>query len=191
MVAGRNERDDFSLWFNQTAGALTLRLRRRTSERLRRLAEIEDLLQEVRLQAWRLRDQFDGSETRQFYLWLCAVADHVVMDAVRHESRVKRRAPTVVQSLSREVIREHADRSLSPVEEIFMKREDEECVREALSRLDESRREILELIYYHNLSVAEVARMTETTPDNIRKKLYRSLERLRNEIRKERAEDFL
>jgi len=131
--------------------------------------EAEDALQEVFLQVHRLLSTFDPSKGA-FTTWLYRVT-------VNHclSRRRKRRLLTV--SLEKVP-------PLAPTEHpSFQDRlENEEAIRQALSRLTEKLRTVVILRYYSELSYAEIAQILNIPVGTVKSRLSLALETLRKEL---------
>src|SRR6185436_4743480 len=54
------------------------------------LDEVEDIVQETYLRAFRGRDQFTYQSPGSFLRWLSSIADHVIVDRARYQNRDRR-----------------------------------------------------------------------------------------------------
>jgi RNA polymerase sigma-70 factor (ECF subfamily) len=70
---------------------LALLIHYKLSAEMRRLAEVEDVLQETFIEAFRDLKQFRYQKPGGFLGWLSRIADHVIADAARFHGRQKRR----------------------------------------------------------------------------------------------------
>src|SRR5215471_4460499 len=61
----------------------------------RRRGEVDDLVQEVCLRACRDLDRFAYRSPGSFFRWLSTIADHVIVDRARYESRERRAGEAV------------------------------------------------------------------------------------------------
>ncbi|MCB9890771.1 MAG: sigma-70 family RNA polymerase sigma factor [Planctomycetes bacterium] len=82
-------RDDFVTNYEAVAPALCAWVLRHMSRTLRAKVENEDVLQEIWLRAFRLRDQFSG-DTRAFRAWIFSIGKMVLLEVRRSTRRVQR-----------------------------------------------------------------------------------------------------
>src|SRR5262249_49867324 len=107
-------------------------------------ASAEDIVSDVFLDVWRRAEAFKAKA--QVSTWLLAIARNKSFSALR-------RCPD--EHLDCEAI-EVNDPSDNP--EVLMHRKDRsEVIRKCLSKLSAVQREVIDLVYYHEKSVAEVA----------------------------------
>ncbi len=85
----RGGRDGFTERYVALAPALYIWLRLRTPPLLEGVFEPDDLLQEIWLRAYRIRDRFD-LERSSFRAWLFVVAKNVLFEAARRAARLRR-----------------------------------------------------------------------------------------------------
>lgn len=94
----RIERGDdaaFTLLFEKYRKRLTLLIHYKLNPELRRLTEVEDVLQETFFEAFRDLKKFRYERPGSFLGWLSRIADHAIADAARFHGRQKRRAELV------------------------------------------------------------------------------------------------
>src|SRR5271169_6176262 len=60
------------------------------SPRAREFSEVEDVVQETYLRAFRDIDRFTYQSPGSFLRWLSSIADHVIIDRVRYQGRERR-----------------------------------------------------------------------------------------------------
>ena len=129
----------------------------------------EDLAQDSFLTAWRgLPSLQDHSSFRP---WLCGITRNLALKSVRKDNGVSWVTPD--ESLS--------DPAPQPDVEL-MGREEEALVWKNLSALPENYREPMILFYREDQSVARVAEALGLTKDNVRQRLSRGREMLRNSV---------
>ena len=129
----------------------------------------EDIAQDAFVSAWKsLTSLRDPS---QFKAWLCGIARNLALRSVRREGRAN--LETVDDSMS--------DPSSSP-DVVLMDREEEALIWENLSALPENYREPLVLFYREDQSVARVAEALGLSEANVRQRLSRGREMLRDSV---------
>lgn len=87
----------FSTLFQLYHHRLAVSVYYRMSPELRALNELDDILQEVFLNAARSMDQFTYRSAGSFMAWLLRIADHVIVDSARFQNRQKRRAQEMLR----------------------------------------------------------------------------------------------
>jgi RNA polymerase sigma factor (sigma-70 family) len=137
----------------------------------RRTGSVDDaheVAADVFVTAWRLIDTVpEGREAR---LWLFTVARHAVLNTARTNIRRTRLAERIADELA-----------LHPTVGNTVDAQDTTAVqvREALSRLRETDRELLVLVSWDGLTAAEAAQVLDLNPAAVRVRLHRARQRLR------------
>jgi RNA polymerase sigma-70 factor (ECF subfamily) len=86
----RGDREAFAPLFDKYRPRLAVLIHFRMGPQLRPLYEVDDLLQETMLRAYRDVDRFDYRKPGSFFLFLARIAEHVVIDAARSQHCGKR-----------------------------------------------------------------------------------------------------
>ncbi|MFW2332736.1 RNA polymerase sigma factor [Ilumatobacter sp.] len=130
----------------------------------------KDATQEVFVSAWRKRDQFDPSKGA-LGAWLVGITKRRIIDQARSEGRhADRRADEVAD-----------DRS--PAKEPSTERVvDRMFAAHLLSRLPDRTREVIELVYVHDLTHQEVAERTGLPIGTVKSDVRRGIKRIRDEM---------
>jgi RNA polymerase sigma-70 factor (ECF subfamily) len=126
----------------------------------------EDLTSEVFLDVWRQAGQFEGRSTVS--TWMLAMA--------RYKALAVRRRRTEDQ-LDEEVADGIEDVSDNP-EEAIQKKNRSEILRGCLGKLSEDHRVIVDLVYYHEKSVEEAARLLDIPENTVKTRLFHARKRL-------------
>jgi len=129
-------------------------------------ATAEDLLSDVFYDVWRQADRFEGRSS--VVTWALSIARFKALSAVR------RRTET---SLEPEIESELMDPADTP-EIVAQKADKAEVLRACLSRLSEDHRQIVELVYYHEMSVQEVAEILQIPENTAKTRLFYARKRL-------------
>src|SRR6185295_718699 len=117
----------------------------------------EDLLSEVFLDVWRQAGRFQRRSSVS--TWLLAIARHKALSA--------RRRRTEGAELDEKIEASIADPANDP--ELALQEKDRgELVRRALMRLSPEHREVIDLVYYHEKSVDEVAHILDVPPATVK-----------------------
>ena len=159
----------------------------RLGRRLRDKLDVDDLLQEVALEAHRELGRFRGRTEREFLGWLRLVLATTVSNQVRHYLGTRQRdprrerpitcAPEGSRTADRNLIAPHSSPS-----QRASRRERAAILAEALRTLPESYREVIVLRQIEELSFPEVARRMGRSEDSVRNIWIRALARLRPEL---------
>lgn len=135
-------------------------LRRFLKRRVPR-GEVEDVLQESWLAAWSSIAWFDGR--CKFRTWLYGISIYKVKDHYRARGR---RVP--------EVNEDHIDRTWEMHEGRYDGTELRESIRTLLDCLSEQQREVVELYYYAELTLAEISRVLNRNLNTVKYQFYRA-----------------
>ena len=125
----------------------------------------EEVLQDVMLAAWESAPRFRGDS--QVRTWLFTIA--------RHRAANARRRRTPVQAPLGEML---AAADPQPPEIVELQ-DEQAAVRHALGKLSAEQRETLELVFFHELSESDVARVTGVAPGTVKSRLFRAKAALR------------
>jgi len=139
----RGEREAFGALIERYQGVVCAVSYSRTGDR----ALSEDVAQDTFLAAWRQLDQL--REAGRLRAWLCGIARNLARKA---RLRVEREAPTEALSTT--------CGGANPFDQVA-EVEAERVVRDALTRVPETYRDVLVLYYREHRSVGEVARMLD------------------------------
>jgi RNA polymerase sigma-70 factor (ECF subfamily) len=105
----------------------------------------EDLLSDVFLDVWRQAARFEARSSVS--TWLLAIARYKALSAMRRRIDV---------ALDDEIVAKVADAADNP-EAALQSKDRDEVLRRSLARLPAEQGEVIDLVYYHGKSVAEVA----------------------------------
>jgi RNA polymerase sigma-70 factor (ECF subfamily) len=148
-------------------------------------AGASDLVQETFLEAQRDFARFQGASEDEWLAWLRQLLLHRLANFRRRFRQQKR-------SVGREVALEGGPSSAergaglaaggpSPSEEALAG-EEARALEQALGRLPEDYRQVIELRYRHQLSFEEIGRQLQRTANAVRKLWWRAVERLQQEM---------
>jgi RNA polymerase sigma-70 factor (ECF subfamily) len=145
----------------------------------------EDLLQETLLAAFRSLRQL--TDPANFRSWLLKIAQNLVIDAARHDLRLKRAAPTraAVQSLDRV-----AGRTPRPEDQV-QREETREQVLAVLRSLPEEYRLPLTLRYIGGADYETISQQLGLSNGSLRGLLHRGLKVLRGKLQQALGADFV
>jgi RNA polymerase sigma-70 factor (ECF subfamily) len=126
----------------------------------------EDLLSEVFLDVWRQADRFQCRSSVS--TWLISIARHKALS-------VRRRRPDA--ELDEKIEATVADPANDP--EVALQENDRgELLRQALVRLSPQHREVIDLVYYHEKSVNEVAHILDVPPATVKTRMFYARKKL-------------
>src|SRR5215469_4785421 len=123
----------------------------------------EDLVSEVFLDVWRQAGRFQGQS--QVTTWLLAIARNKALSALRGRSN---------EELDEDVAAGIADPQDNP-EVTLQNRQKAEILLNCLTKLAPPHREVIDLVYYHEKSIDEVAEITGVPPLRESTELNRNL----------------
>jgi RNA polymerase sigma-70 factor (ECF subfamily) len=129
-----------------------------------------DIVQETLIAAWSALPRFDGRS--RFKTWLYGIALHKCAD---HARREKRRGE-VTQEIGGEVAqaaREEASIGQS-VEDLYVAAQLRETVQSLLVRLPAPQREVIEMYYYADLTLPEIAHALGRNLNTVKYQFYRA-----------------
>ena len=126
----------------------------------------EDLISEVFLDVWRQAGRFEGRSAVS--TWLLAIARFKALSALR------RRTDAELDEETAEAIEDTAD---DP--EVALEKKDKSAViRKCLVHLSAEHREIIDLVYYHEKSVEEVAAIVGIPENTVKTRMFYARKRL-------------
>lgn len=143
--------------------------------------DASDLTQDIYIKVWRSLPSFRGES--QFSTWLYRIVQNASADRARKLKRNQTVSLTVENDDDERGEMEIEDTSPNP-EQMILENESAGAVKEALSRLSDSHREVLELRYIHGYSVLEICKITETDEGTVKSRLFRAREKLKKVLEK-------
>ena len=120
----------------------------------------EDLISEVFLEVWRQAGRFEGRSAVS--TWMLAIARFKAFSALR------RRPDEEFNEESAAAVEDDADDPETALE----KKDKSALIRECLAGLSAQHREIVDLVYYHEKSVDEVARIVGVPPATVKTRMF-------------------
>src|SRR5882757_8209617 len=126
----------------------------------------EDLISEVFLDVWRQADRFEGRSAVS--TWLLAIARFKALSALR-------RKPD--EELDEETAGAIEDRSDDP-EVSVQKKDKSAALRKCLAVLSPEHREVIDLVYYHEKTVQEVAEIVGIPEATVKTRMFYARKRL-------------
>ena len=126
----------------------------------------EDLISEVFLDVWRQADRFEGRSAVS--TWLLAIARFKALSALR------RRPDEELDEEAAEAIEDPSD----DPEESLAKKDKSAVIRKCLEGLSADHREIIDLVYYHEKSVEEVAEIVGIPENTVKTRMFYARKKL-------------
>jgi RNA polymerase sigma-70 factor, ECF subfamily len=126
----------------------------------------EDLISDVFLDVWRQAGRFEARSAVS--TWLLAIARYKALSALRKRTD---------EELDEEAAASIADTADTP-EEAIQKKDKSGMLREFLQSLSAEHREIIDLVYYHEKSVEEVAEIVGIPENTVKTRMFYARKRL-------------
>jgi RNA polymerase sigma-70 factor (ECF subfamily) len=133
---------------------------------VRNEATAEDLISEVFLDVWRQAGKFEGRSAVS--TWLLAIARFKALSALRRKPE---------QELDEEAAEAIEDTSDTP-DVTLEKKQKSEIIRQTLSGLSTEHREVIDLVYYHEKSVEEVAEIVGIPEATVKTRMFYARKKL-------------
>ena len=137
----------------------------------------EDLFQETWIRVLLRGAQFNGRS--RFDTWLFTIARNLVIDQSRRRTMAS--LDEMSEAGENERPFEIPDDDPTPLEQ-FQSSEDRAEVKEVLRSLERHSREVLVLRFFEELSLEEIARITQAPLSTVKSRLYRGLASIKPEI---------
>ena len=129
-------------------------------------AAADDLVSEVFFEVWRKAASFEGRS--QVSTWLLGIARFKALSAAR------RRTEDQLSDFTAETIEDGSD----DPETVLAKQDTSAVIRECLQQLSVDHREIIDLVYYHEKSVDEVAAIVGIPCGTVKTRMFYARKRL-------------
>jgi RNA polymerase sigma-70 factor (subfamily 1) len=141
-------------------------------------SEVDDVVQETCLRAFRDLDGFSYQSPGSFLRWLSAIADHVIADRVRYAGRARRAGDEVpFRSPSNPQGPEPADTKTPS--RLFAQQEAVERLLDHLAALPEDYRQAILMAKIEGLTTAEMAERLGKSREAVALLVYRAVKRFR------------
>ena len=129
-------------------------------------AAAEDTVSEVFIDVWRQAERFEGRS--QVTTWLLAIARNKALSLLRRRSS---------EELDDEVAEFIEDPSDNP-EAAMLKSQRASVLQDCLTQLSPAHREIVDLVYYHEKSVEEVAEIISVPANTVKTRMFYARKRI-------------
>jgi RNA polymerase sigma-70 factor, ECF subfamily len=143
---------------------------------VRNEATAEDLISEVFLEVWRNAGKFEGRSAVS--TWMLSIARFKALSALRKRSE---------DELDEEAAEQIEDQADDP-ETSLAKKDKGAVLRQCLSALSAEHREVIDLVYYHEKSVEEVAGIVGIPEATVKTRMFYARKKL-SELLKEQGID--
>jgi len=161
----------FLRYYPRTQKVVELRLGRH----LRGRVEVQDVLQETFIAAFRGFENFRMENESSLINWLSKLAEHRIVSMERHESALKREASRLVgitvDELADVIEAEDDGRAIIPLE-LAIRNEELHRVEDTITELSAPHREVIILRNYLGMSWAQVALEMERPSDDAARMLH-------------------
>lgn len=127
---------------------------------LRDTSAAEDLVSQVFLDVWRTASQFEGRS--QVSTWLLSIARFKALTALRQRK---------YEDIDQDDVMEVADQADTPEASLDRSRTSE-ILRACVAKLSPAHREIVNLVYYHEKSVEEVASLIGIPASTVKTRMF-------------------
>src|ERR1700728_2239770 len=143
---------------------------------VRNEATAEDLISDVFLDVWRQAGKFEGRSAVS--TWLLSIARFKALSSLRRRTE---------EELDEETVGAIEDQSDDP--EVTLEKKDKSAaLRQCISRLSAEHREVIDLVYYHEKSVEEVAGIVGIPEATVKTRMFSARKKL-SELLKEQGID--
>jgi len=161
LIAGRDKRALQTLYSRHHVRIFRFALRFLNDE-----AAAEDTVSEVFIDVWRQAERFEGRS--QVTTWLLAIARNKALSLLRRRSS---------EELDDEVAEFIEDPSDNP-EAAMLKSQRASVLQDCLTQLSPAHREIVDLVYYHEKSVEEVAQIIAVPANTVKTRMFYARKRI-------------
>ena len=142
-------------------------------------ASAEDIVSEAFVEVWRQADRFEGRSSVS--TWIMSIARFKALSVRRRRLEVE-----VNENLAETV----ADQCSSP-EQILLETDRRAQLRACLSQLSPDHREIIDLVYYHDKTIEEVAAIVGVPRNTVKTRMFYARKRLAQLLARHRDFDHL
>jgi RNA polymerase sigma factor (sigma-70 family) len=167
-LAKGGDRSAFDELAREWRGPLESMIRSRLGPQLRQVMDVEDVLQEMYLKAYRSLKGFEPRGERSFISWLKTIAEHVILP------RARKLHQEALLCFDRDLASEEPSPSRAQRQSERFDR-----LQEALNALSKDHREVIVLARLKGLSTTEIAKRMKRTPNAVSLLLLRALRKLK------------
>ncbi len=171
--------DAFSVLFGKYRARLAVLIHYRMGPELGRSYEVDDILQETFLKAFRDFDQFTYRTPGSFMSWLARIADHILADLARSQGRQKRHAAEMLRFRSESNPSGPEPLDSKTPSRVLAEAEGVRGLLDQLNSLPEDDRQAILLMKVEGLSTSEAAERLGKSNEATALLLHRTLKRFR------------
>jgi RNA polymerase sigma-70 factor, ECF subfamily len=129
-------------------------------------ASAEDVVSEAFIEVWRQADRFEGRSSVS--TWIMSIARFKALSVRRRRQEV---------DLDEKLAETIADRSFTP-EQAVLEMDRSAQLRACLTQLSPDHREIVDLVYYHDKTIEEVAEIVGVPKNTVKTRMFYARKRL-------------
>lgn len=129
-------------------------------------ASAEDVVSEAFIEVWRQADRFEGRSSVS--TWIMSIARYKALSVRRRRQEIE---------LDDKVAEAVADQYSTP-EQILLETDRRAQLRACLSQLSPDHREIIDLVYYHDKTIEEVAEIVGVPKNTVKTRMFYARRRL-------------
>ena len=145
------------------------------------ISDAEEITQEVFLKVWSKADSFESAKG-SVVSWIVTITRRKAIDRLKSKS-FKKRSKEVV--FSAEDIDNNPDRIYGSRNDNTVMSEEVKIVNNALNKLDESQRQVIQLSYYEGLSHSRIADQLNTPLGTVKSRIRNAVIQLRQYLKVE------
>ena len=142
-------------------------------------ASAEDVVSEAFIEVWRQADRFEGRSSVS--TWIMSIARFKALSVRRRRQEIE---------LDEKVAETVADQYSTP-EQILLETDRRAQLRACLSQLSPDHREIIDLVYYHDKTIEEVAEIVGVPKNTVKTRMFYARRRLAQLLAQHRDFDYL
>jgi RNA polymerase sigma-70 factor (ECF subfamily) len=142
-------------------------------------AAAEDVVSEAFIEVWRQADRFEGRSSVS--TWIMSIARFKALSVRRRRQEIE---------LDENVAETVADQYSTP-EQILLETDRRAQLRACLSQLSPDHREIIDLVYYHDKSIEEVAEIVGVPKNTVKTRMFYARRRLAQLLAEHHDFDYL
>ena len=175
----KGDSEAFAVLLRKYRPRLAVLVHYRMGPEMRQIVEVDDILQETLLKAFRDFDQFTYRTPGSFMSWLARIADHVMADLARAQGRQKRHAAEVLRFRSESNPAGPEPLDTRTPSRVLLEAESWRGLVEKLNALPDDYRHAILLMKVEGLSTREAAERLGKSNEATALLLHRALKRFR------------
>ena len=152
-----------------------------TARYFRRPEEIEEIIQISFAKAFVELERFRGQYDRSLMSWLSKITANACLDTLRTQKRRPERLDCELADHERAALLELTSVTLEPTEKSLL---DRDLIDKVLSRMENSDRILLQMMYADEMSVADIADVLGCSKSNVKIRAWRARASMRKILKK-------